>query len=248
LARYHLLLHWDWVKSVTKRLFGKPSNQARRYYFLDDSILLGFSIFSLTGLAISTWFNFPLNNYHVWVDIHVYTSILTLALLVLKITLHWRWIVFTARKIFFVEVETPSHALKPQVVNSSREMTRKGFLSLMSVVSVSSLLAVSNVFDLTDDLDSIEDIDPTESNSSQDQEIQPTASPPGPVSEVQPTTISIEESTLAVQPTTEIIANPTEAIETTCVVRCNKNCSYPGKCRKYVDANNNNLCDLAECA
>lgn len=33
-----------------------------------------------------------------------------------------------------------------------------------------------------------------------------------------------------------------------CSVRCQKRCSYPGHCRKYVDSNHNGRCDLGECA
>lgn len=32
-----------------------------------------------------------------------------------------------------------------------------------------------------------------------------------------------------------------------CVVQCSRRCSYPGKCRRYVDQNGNNRCDLGEC-
>lgn len=32
-----------------------------------------------------------------------------------------------------------------------------------------------------------------------------------------------------------------------CTVRCERGCSYPGHCRRYVDSNNNNRCDLGEC-
>jgi len=33
-----------------------------------------------------------------------------------------------------------------------------------------------------------------------------------------------------------------------CIVQCNKRCSYPGHCRRYTDSNNNNRCDFGECA
>jgi hypothetical protein len=39
----------------------------------------------------------------------------------------------------------------------------------------------------------------------------------------------------------------TAAVTTACVVRCDQHCSYPGKCRRYVDKNGNGLCDLGEC-
>ena len=32
-----------------------------------------------------------------------------------------------------------------------------------------------------------------------------------------------------------------------CVLRCNKQCSYPGRCRRYQDSNGNGRCDLGEC-
>jgi len=33
-----------------------------------------------------------------------------------------------------------------------------------------------------------------------------------------------------------------------CTVQCGKRCSFPGHCRRYVDTNNNNRCDLGECS
>jgi hypothetical protein len=30
-------------------------------------------------------------------------------------------------------------------------------------------------------------------------------------------------------------------------VRCNRGCSFPGQCHRYVDSNANNLCDNGEC-
>ena len=34
---------------------------------------------------------------------------------------------------------------------------------------------------------------------------------------------------------------------TSCVVACNRRCSYPGHCRRSTDSNNNGRCDLGEC-
>ena len=39
----------------------------------------------------------------------------------------------------------------------------------------------------------------------------------------------------------------TASTSSTCTVRCNKGCSFPGKCRKYTDTNGNKKCDLGEC-
>jgi hypothetical protein len=33
----------------------------------------------------------------------------------------------------------------------------------------------------------------------------------------------------------------------TCVLRCNKGCSFPGRCKRYTDSNGNGKCDFTEC-
>ena len=40
---------------------------------------------------------------------------------------------------------------------------------------------------------------------------------------------------------------PSAAEAPACVVFCDQRCPYPGRCRRYVDANKNGLCDLGEC-
>jgi hypothetical protein len=47
--------------------------------------------------------------------------------------------------------------------------------------------------------------------------------------------------------TTALASAKTTTTTTACVVRCNKRCAYPGRCRRYRDANGNRLCDLGEC-
>ena len=151
LGLYHLVLHWGWVKAVTRRLFGKTSAQAQIYYLFDTAILLGFSLILATGLLISTWLGLALVNYAAWKDFHVTASIATLCLVVLKIGLHWRWIVRVARKGIFRPAPRPTLGLNPLPAPqpiparalTSDVMTRRDFLKLMSVVGVASLAAIS---------------------------------------------------------------------------------------------------------
>ena len=101
LAGYHLVAHWSWVKAVTGRLFGRTSRQSRQFYAVDAGLAVGFVTIAVTGLAISTWLDLSLASYVVWRNIHVLASVVTLALVVGKIGLHWRWIVSTARRRIF---------------------------------------------------------------------------------------------------------------------------------------------------
>jgi len=43
-------------------------------------------------------------------------------------------------------------------------------------------------------------------------------------------------------------ANIASSSSSSCVLRCNKRCSFPGHCRKYIDSSGNGRCDLGECA
>ncbi len=47
-------------------------------------------------------------------------------------------------------------------------------------------------------------------------------------------------------PPATVFQNQSQAA-TNCVVRCPNGCSYPGRCRRYIDGNNNGKCDLGEC-
>ncbi len=71
-----------------------------------------------------------------------------------------------------------------------------------------------------------------------------------PVPEPSPTVVAQESPTpaaTATLPSTAVPTPTTAAASNQCVVRCNRRCSYPGRCRRYVDANDNNRCDLGEC-
>lgn len=238
LAAYHLVNHWDWVVAVTRRYFHKTSPQARGYYLLDGLILIGSFLILLTGLVISSWLDLPLTNYSAFKDIHVTTSIVTLIAIVLKIGLHWRWIVRVARQKLFIPLPP---APRPALVPGS--MSRAEFLKLMGFVGVASLVAVA--FTLNDNLETQAAALPTYSTTSKDaagtEAVPPTtqaaagsANQPGAT----PTTAS----------TSQALPTPTTGTSTTaCFVRCDKHCSYPGNCRKYQDANANGLCDQGEC-
>jgi hypothetical protein len=241
LAFIHLVLHWDWVVAVFSRFFMKTSSRSRIYFLLDILIMLGAVVMFETGLVISTWFNFNLTNYADWLDIHVYSSVITLGLTVLKLGLHWRWIVNVAQKSFSRRGTVPViHTLKPVPVPipvNQKRVDRRQFLVLMGAVGGASVLAASNVLSKVKDVQS--------AAASQSTTITQEVGPAIPTAA--PTTAEIYSATA---PTAAPTALPQVAsIATTqgCTVRCPRGCSYPGHCRRYTDDNNNNKCDLGEC-
>ena len=222
-AGYHLLTHWGWVKNVTSRFFGKTSPKARLYYVFDALILVGLLLILSTGLVISSWFSLSLMNYRGWVTVHILTSILTLLAVVLKIGVHWRWVVttlWTDRKRPVPAGKPNSPALQPVLAENgtkSAQVNRRDFLRMMGVVGAASVLAVGiSASALKDVLAS----EPAESTGT---------------------------SAIAATNATSALPSPSATADQTCQVRCPRGCSYPGRCRRYTDANGNNRCDLGEC-
>ena len=217
-AGYHLLTHWAWVKSVTARFFAQTSEQARQYYLVDAAVLIGLATITVTGLVISTWLNLTLSNFAAWKSLHVIASISTLAAVVVKVGLHWRWIISTARR-YILPKAAPAPQVKP-APSTANALGRREFLRLMGGVSTVAVIATIGV------------VDALKATSA---------------------ATAVATSTTATAPTTSSTTGTTQTTTSTqqtgssCVVRCNKGCSYPGHCRRYTDSNNNGKCDLGEC-
>ena len=144
LAGYHLWARWCWVRAVTGRLLGRTSNQARLYYVVDLGLAAGLWTIVLTGLAISTWLDLSLASGAAWRNVHVWASILTLALLVVKIGLHWRWIASVARRSFF-RAPLPAGTNHLQPAPAASGVDRRDFLRIMGIAGAAALLAGVNV-------------------------------------------------------------------------------------------------------
>jgi len=217
LASYHLYIHRVWVRTVSKRFIVKTSGQARKYFTLDLLLLLGFALIIVTGLGVSTWLNLPLSNYTTWLNIHITISIITLVTLLLKLTLHWRWIARTVRNIWPSQVMAPANSAVAQPERiSAGSMGRREFLQVMGIVGVASFLALINASK-------------------------------GLAENVAATDEVATNETLATVETTFANKTSWSSSNSSCTVRCQKGCSYPGHCHRYVDTNNNNRCDLGEC-
>ncbi len=145
-AAWHLFNHWQWVKAVTCGFCGWPKGNARRLCVVDLLLLVAFFGISVTGLVMSSWLNLPLANYLVWRDVHVWVSILTLLVLVLKIGMHWRWVINTTERLLFARRAQP---VTVAVGAGSRRLTRRQFGQLMLPLSGMALYSIYNVLSPT---------------------------------------------------------------------------------------------------
>jgi len=144
LAGYHLLVHWRWVVTVGRKFLGRLSGQTRLRYLVDAGLLVGFLLTGISGLVISTWFDLRLSNYPVWSDLHVIASVVTLSMVVLKVGLHWRWIMTVAARHLSANTASPTSGRAPQTALVAATIGRREFLGLMGVVGVAALFAGVN--------------------------------------------------------------------------------------------------------
>lgn len=218
LAAYHLVRHWSWVEAVTARFFGRTSTQSRTFYVVDAGLAVGFAAIGASGLVISTWLGLELASYAAWRNLHVVASVVTLALVVAKIGLHWRWIVSTARRRIFPQPATAAvrEAGAAQPVSGTAPMAvpigRRDFVRLMGGVGAVALLAGVNAL-----------------SGSLGAQAEGAAA-------AQTTTGTAAAGQAALTSTTSA-----------CTVRCGRRCSYPGHCGRYRDSNGNGRCDWGEC-
>ena len=249
LALYHLLRHWKWIVNILQRFYQRGVGSQRVRFLVDIFLLFGFELILLTGLMISSWFNFSLTNYLLIRNVHVISSISCLVLLVFKIALHMRWIVSSMRKFFKGSVGQISlpDASNAQGTNV-KLIERCEMLRMMGLVGSASLAAL--LFGGASTLQSLffngsaVDNSSTQLNDPQvhtiTQENTQTVETPTISPSVNPTVIPTPQTLPTLSPTSVPVTSA-------CVVRCPNACFYPGRCRRYVDTNGNNRCDLGEC-
>jgi hypothetical protein len=260
LAAYHLLRHWGWCKAVTERLFKQASWKSRYCWFIDASLLLGFSVILVTGLAISTWLQTFSIDYDRWRDLHLISSYLTLAFIIVKLAmkmgLRQRRIGHLSQKLIGMlagafppapQVQTtPVSKLQPE----RSGISRRQLISLIGTTGIAALLTINHL--------RIETVSAAAASLSERQLT--TAAPSQP----QSWTVSTATKGTSAAPLVKAAAtvrlaqvSPAEPIVLAAAytpanaagtVQCRKQlqCVYPGRCRRYVDGNRNGICDLGE--
>ena len=95
----HIITHAAWIKQATTRFVGKLTNRLRFYYLLDAVLLVAVIVITLSGVLVSTWLVIDYSIYPLIRDIHIISSISGLALLIIKLALHWKFFVNAFRRI-----------------------------------------------------------------------------------------------------------------------------------------------------
>ncbi len=99
----HLLLNWNWIVELSKRLFTKGLNGARTNYILNWLLFIDGILIMLSGIMISETvvpalgLTLPMN--FAWRGLHDLSANISMILMGLHITLHWNWIVSTTKRL-----------------------------------------------------------------------------------------------------------------------------------------------------
>jgi len=188
----------------------------------------------------------------------------------LKIGMHWRWIVSVAARSFYPLRANDCSSPAPRSLPVSTRYGRREFIGLMGIVGVA---AISTSLNALSDIVSSADLKPvvggttpfapsadvarvqTSSRGARRGRSSSRAHVTSESTLNSPIASSREGSTISSSSTApeapsrgDSVTQENYGATNQCVVRCPNRCSYPGKCRRYVDTNGNGLCDLGECA
>lgn len=98
----HLILHWKWIVSVTRRFLGQVAVQARLNYVLNVVFFIDMTLIIFTGLMISRealpGLGITLAEGGPWRRLHSLTADFGVLVLGLHVALHWKWIVDTFKR------------------------------------------------------------------------------------------------------------------------------------------------------
>ena len=93
----HLLLHWQWLVEITKRLFSKTTWSSRINYILNILLFVDITLVIFSGLMISEvalpFVGIELAQSGSWRGLHGTFADLFMVLVGLHVALHWQWIV-----------------------------------------------------------------------------------------------------------------------------------------------------------
>ncbi len=250
LAIYHAWVHRRWIASIANRLGEATAVRGQLFWLLDAALAAGFAAIVGTGLLISTWVGYAGAYLDLLIDVHVIGSLLTLALVLVKVATHWRWFVPTAKTEQRARV--PAQQAAP---STTQGPSRRAFLGLMGTVGLAAVAAgLSGLNRFSQQAVAqtngavAETATPLTTSSTAALTATETTSISATTTKTVPTEAAESGTSTATSTATATATAQTAAsAATSCRVRCNRGCSYPGHCRKYADANGNGLCDLGEC-
>jgi uncharacterized membrane protein YhaH (DUF805 family) len=99
----HLLVHWQWVATVTRRLFDRPARGSRLDYAVDLLLFVALTATVVSGVMISrsvlATFGLSVPRNRAWRQIHEMGADASLAALAVHVGLHFEWVMAQGRRM-----------------------------------------------------------------------------------------------------------------------------------------------------
>ena len=100
----HILLDWNWIVNITKRMFGRLPGEVRFNHIFDLIIFILMTLALMTGFVISEA-ALPAIGIQVtidpfWSSMHDLTANLTMVLIGIHLAMHWKWVVSSCKRYF----------------------------------------------------------------------------------------------------------------------------------------------------
>lgn len=93
---YHIFVHWNWISTTTRKLFGKLPAVQRIRYIVDLALFVMMTIVVASGIIISREaipaLGITINGSRYWSMLHHTTSNLVIVLVGLHLALSWSWL------------------------------------------------------------------------------------------------------------------------------------------------------------
>lgn len=119
----HLLLHWQWIVTTTKKVFSSLPRQTRINQALNLLLFIDITLVIFTGIMISQsalpTLGITLAASGAWRMIHTTAANVSLGLIGLHVALHWQWIVNSFKS--YVLKPLSGKAQVPQLVNGAKQ-------------------------------------------------------------------------------------------------------------------------------
>ena len=101
----HIILHWDWVVSITKTFFKKVLHESRLNYVLNVALFADMAFVTISGILISRTLGLNLSLGEEFrrtlQTLHMVGSELVLIIVALHVAMHWKWIKTNSSKYLF---------------------------------------------------------------------------------------------------------------------------------------------------
>ncbi len=114
----HILMKWDWIITITRRMFKRLPGETRFNHTWDALLFIEMTTVIVSGIVISRTalptLGVPVNTDPFWLTLHHLSTAVLLATIGVHLAMHWKWIVSAANRYLFARKRTAKSVTMPE--------------------------------------------------------------------------------------------------------------------------------------